>query len=385
MRSAHRIMVGVALGGLLLADANAAEPANPLATPVGSRMRHRVVELATGLAHPWSLALLPDGTALITERNGGLRVFRNSALEPQALAGLPPALQKTDGGLLGLAVHPRFAANQWIYVCLAQGTTEANHSVVVRARYTATRLEDAAVIFEARPLKKGDNHFGCRLLFGPDSTLLVTLGDGYDYRDQAQALDSHLGKIVRLTDAGAVPADNPFVARRNALPEIYTFGHRNVQGIALRPGTREIWAHEHGARGGDEINVLRPGANFGWPLVTFGIDYSGDSISSQTARSGLAPPRFYWVPSIAPSGMDFYGGDRFPEWRGDLFVGALAARALYRLDIADGQIVGQEILLAERKERIREVRAGPDGLLYILTDAADGKLLRLEPLETPQP
>lgn len=383
MHSGLRIALAVVLGGMLDADVRAAEPENPLATPVGSRMRHRVVELATGLAHPWSLAFLPDGTALVTERKGGLRVLRNSILETRALPGLPAAHQKGDGGLLGLAVHPRFEANQWIYVCLSQGTTDSNHTIVVRARFAPTRLEDVKSVFEARPLKKRDSHFGCRLLFAPDGSLLVTLGDGYDYRDQAQALDNHLGKIVRLTDAGAVPSDNPFVARQGALAEIYTLGHRNVQGIALRPGTREIWAHEHGARGGDEINVLRSGENYGWPLVTFGIDYSGDPISTQTARSGLAPPKFYWVPSIAPSGMDFYSGDRFPEWRGDLFVGALAARALYRLDIADGQIVGQEILLAERKERIREVKAGPDGLLYVLTDAADGKLLRLEPLEKP--
>lgn len=377
--------IAALLASVLCGNARADEPADPKTTPVGSRMRHRVVELATGLAHPWSLAFLPDGTALFTERNGGLRVLRKSVLEPRPLTGLPAAHQKGDGGLLGIAVHPRFAANRWIYVCMAQGTPDNNHSIVVRARLATARIEDVRTIFEARPLKKGNGHFGCQLLFAPDGTLLVTLGDGYDYRDQAQALDSHLGKIVRLTDAGAVPADNPFVARRNALPEIYTFGHRNVQGIALRPGTREVWAHEHGARGGDEINVLRAGANYGWPRVTFGIDYSGAPISTSTAGGGFTAPKFYWVPSIAPSGMEFYGGDRFPEWRGDLFVGALAARALYRLDLADGQIVGQEILLAERQERIREVKAGPDGLLYVLTDAADGKLLRLEPLETPQP
>lgn len=382
MRGGRRIMVAAMLGSMSLGT-QAAEPADPLTTPVGSRMRHRVIELATRLAHPWSLAFLPDGTGLITERNGGLRVLRNSTIDPRILDGLPRAHQKTDGGLLGIAVHPRFATNQWVYVCLSQGTTEANHSVVVRARFAPSRLEDVKVIFEARPLKKGDNHFGCRLLFAPDGTLLITLGDGYEFREQAQALDSHLGKIVRVTDAGDVPPDNPFVARRDAFPQIYTLGHRNVQGIALRPDTREIWAHEHGARGGDEINVLRPGANYGWPRVTFGIDYSGESVSAHTAQEGMTPPRFYWVPSIAPSGMEFYGGKRFPEWTGDLFVGALAARALYRLDIADGRILGQEILLAERKERIREVKTGPDGFLYILTDAADGKLLRLEPLEHP--
>ncbi len=288
-----------------------------------------------------------------------------------------PRWPEGDGGLLGLAVDPEFGANQRIYVCLATGTEDQNASVVVRGRLSGSTLASPQEIFRAQPLKAKASHFGCRLLFLPDRTLLVTLGDGYDYKDQAQAMESHLGKIVRITREGAAPRDNPFPV--GARREIYTVGHRNVQGIALRPGTVEIWTHEHGPRGGDEVNVLTAGANYGWPLATFGIDYSGQPIAPLTSRRDFEAPRWYWVPSIAPSGMTFYDGERFPEWRGDVFVGALAARALYRLDVQGGRIVGQEILLAERKERIREVQAGPDGLLYVLTDAADGKLLRLEP------
>jgi aldose sugar dehydrogenase len=373
--------LGATLVALILpsADAAPATPADPLANPVGSRTRHRVVELAGGLAHPWSIAFLPDGAALITERIGGLRLFRDGAVLAMPLPGLPAAHQKGDGGLLGLAVDPRFTANRRIFLCLSTGTSDANAATVIRFRLAESRVEDVSEVFRAQPLKKGDGHYGCRLQFLPDGTLLATLGDGYDYSREAQSPGNHLGKVVRINADGTVPRGNPFAGRSDARPEVYTLGHRNVQGVALRPGSAEIWVHEHGARGGDELNVLRPGANYGWPVVTYGIDYSGASISAATAAPGLTPPRFYWVPSIAPSGMAFYDGDRFPEWRGDLFVGALAARALYRLDFERGQIVGQEILLAERKQRIRDVRAGPDGLLYVLTDAADGKLLRIEP------
>ncbi len=374
-----RFVACIAALVLLAAEAGSAQPADPLANPVGSRTRHRVVELATGLRAPWSIAFLPDGNALITEKHGSLRLFKEGALLPEPLLGLPPALQKADAGYLGLAIDPGFATTRHVFVCASMGTSEANSAAVIRASLAATRVEDAKVIFSARPLKKGEGHPGCQLQFLPDGTLLATLGDGYDYKDQAQSLDNHLGKVIRINQDGTVPRDNPFVRRAGALPEIYTWGHRNVQGIAVRPGTREIFIHEHGARGGDEVNLLRPGANYGWPRVTFGIDYSGASISAATSAPGFEAPRFYWVPSIAPSGMTFYDGDRFPEWRGDLFVGALAARALYRLDFERGQIVGQEILLAERKERIREVRQGPDGLLYVLTDAVAGKLLRIEP------
>jgi aldose sugar dehydrogenase len=374
-----RLVARIAALVWLAAEAGVAQPADPLANPVGSRTRHRVIELATGLRAPWSIAFLPDGSALITEKHGSLRRFKEGALLPDPLPGLPPALQKADAGFLGLALDPGFVTTRQLFVCASMGTSEANSPAVIRASFAETRVEDAKVIFSAKPLKKGEGHPGCRLQFLPDGTLLATLGDGYDYAPQAQSLDTHLGKVVRIARDGTIPRDNPFARRTGAMPEIYTWGHRNVQGIAIRPGTREVFIHEHGARGGDELNLLRPGANYGWPRVTFGIDYSGAAISGVTSAPGFEPPQFYWVPSIAPSGMTFYDGERFPEWHGDLFVGALAARALYRLDFERGRIVGQEILLAERKERIRDVRQGPDGLLYVLTDAPAGKLLRIEP------
>jgi len=345
-------------------------------TPIPS---YRIVELAGGLAHPWSIVFLPDGDALISERNGGLRRLHQDALDPLPIGGLPAAYADVDGGLLGLAVHPQFATNRLVYVCLSMGDDRANASRVLRGRLEQSRLAAVQEIFAARPQKAGASHFGCRLLFAPDGTLLITLGDGYNYRERAQTLDTHFGKIVRVNDDGSIPADNPFVDQVGALPDIYTLGHRNVQGIAQRPGTREIWTHEHGPQGGDEVNVLRAGANYGWPAITYGIDYDGTVISDQTAAPGMEQPVLYWVPSIAPSGMDFYRGERFPAWRGDLFVGALAGKHLRRLDIENGRIVAQEVLLAELGERIRDVRSGPDGFLYVLTDSPQGRLLRLEP------
>jgi len=375
----------LALAGFAVPAAIHAAIAPDLARPVGSRTPHEIVELAGGLSHPWSLVFLPDGAALISERTGGLRVFREDAGLTAPLPGLPPVFRAAEGGLLGLALDPAFAANRRIFLCVTLGTATANGAAIVRARLTnALALEDAAVIFEARPLKDREQHFACRILFSPDGFLLVPIGDGYHQRDQAQTLDSHLGKIVRITVDGQAAPGNPFHSHRGARPGTFTLGHRNVQGLAQRPGTREIWMHEHGPRGGDEVNVLRPGANYGWPATTFGIDYSGEAIAATARAPHIEPPSFYWVPSIAPSGMAFYDGARFPEWRGDLFVGALAARSLRRLDIESDRIIGEEILLAGLKERIRDVVNGPDGCLYVLTDAAEGKLLRIQP-PTPAP
>ena len=340
----------------------------------------RVVEVARGLAHPWSIVFLPDGEALVSERNGGLRIIQAGKLLPDALKGVPAAYAEVDGGLLGLALDPDFEDAPFVYLCLSRGTDAANASTVVRGRLEGAALVDLVTIFEARPLKAKASHFGCRLLFAADGTLYVTLGDGYDYRDEAQSLDDHFGKVVRLNGDGSIPVDNPFVGRSGALPDIYSYGHRNVQGIARRPGTGEIWIHEHGPRGGDEVNVLAPGANYGWPKTTYGIDYSGELITELTEAPGITPPVVYWVPSIAPSGMAFYDGDVFPDWRGDLFVGALAGKHLRRIDVdANGRIIGEHPLLESLGERIRDVAVGPDGLLYVLTDSADGRVLKLEP------
>jgi aldose sugar dehydrogenase len=341
---------------------------------------YRVVEVTGGLAHPWSLAFLPDGDLLVSERNGGLRIVRSGLLDPEPVAGVPSALAGTDGGLLGLALHPQFVRTRLLYLCLSVGTPQANASRVIRARFDGRALQDVRTLFTAKPWKAGESHFGCRLMFAPDGKLWITLGDGYDYMREAQSLTNHLGKVVRLNDDGSIPADNPFVARADALPEIYSYGHRNVQGIALRPGSSEIWTNEHGPKGGDEVNRMRAGANYGWPAITFGVDYSGAIISDKTTLPGMEEPLLYWVPSIAPSGMAFYSGDRFPMWRGDLFVAALAARELRRIDLEGDRVIGQESLLQELKARLRDVRCGADGYVYVLTDETQGRILRLEPV-----
>ena len=241
------------------------------------------------------------------------------------------------------------------------------------------RLTDVETIFVAAPKTGGRAHYGSRLLFAPDGSLYVTLGDRYSHRKEAQNPGTHLGSVIRITDSGGVPADNPFVGRSDARPEVFTYGHRNVQGMALHPRTGAVWTHEHGPRGGDEVNILKPGANYGWPAVTHGVDYSGAVISDRSEAPGMEPPLVYWVPSIAPSGMAFYSGDAFPEWQGDLFVGALAGAHLRRLELDGDRVTAQEELLVDLNERIRDVRSGPDGFLYLLTDASDGRLLRLVP------
>jgi aldose sugar dehydrogenase len=252
----------------------------------------------------------------------------------------------------------------------------------MRAKLNGGRLEDGKVIFEARPKTAGAAHYGSRLLFAPDGKLFVTLGERFLHKNEAQNTANHLGKVIRINDDGSVPKDNPFVGKSGAAPEIYSFGHRNSQGIALRPGTTEIWEHEHGPQGGDEVNILKAGANYGWPKITYGIDYDGSIISDKTALPGMEQPVVYWVPSIAPSGMAFYAGDKFPKWKGDLFVGALAKTHLRRLHLDGAKVVEQEELLAGLEERIRDVRSGPDGYLYVVTDnASNGRVLRLEPAD----
>jgi glucose/arabinose dehydrogenase len=339
----------------------------------------RIQTLASGLDHPWSLAFLPDGGILITERSGSLRLFRDGQLQADPVPGVPEVAARGQGGLLDIALHPDFADNGLVYLSYAGPGAGGAGTEVARARFDGAALEDLEVIFRAEPKVGGGNHFGSRLLFAGDGTLYVTLGDRYRYMKEAQNLDNHLGSIVRLNDDGSVPEDNPFVGREDARPEIFSYGHRNVQGLALEPQTGTLWAHEHGPQGGDEVNILKPGANYGWPAITYGIDYSGAIISEKTEAPGMEQPVIYWVPSIAPSGMAFYDGDAFPEWRGDLFVGALSHLHLRRLEIEGEKVVAQEQLLTGLSARIRDVRAGPDGYLYVLTDSADGHLLRLEP------
>ncbi|MEX1152754.1 PQQ-dependent sugar dehydrogenase [Parvibaculum sp.] len=362
----------ISLSGALAGAAIAQEPA---------AADYRIVPVAEGLDHPWSLTFLPDGSMLVVELSGQIRSIKDGTLSPDPVAGIPPVFFRSQGGLFDAVLHPDFATNRLLYLSYVHGTAGANALRVARARFDGASLHDLEVIFEVEPLKDTPVHYGGRLLFLPDGTLLVTTGDGFDYREHAQMLDNHLGKIIRINDDGSVPADNPFVGRDDALPQIWSYGHRNVQGILHDSATGRVYAHEHGAQGGDEINVIEPGKNYGWPVITHGIDYSGARISPFVEYEGMEQPLLHWTPSIAPAGFTLYRGDRFPQWRGDLFVGALAGQHVRRVHLVDGAVAGQEELFGELGQRIREVRAGPDGYLYLLTDKENGSLLRVMPAE----
>jgi glucose/arabinose dehydrogenase len=339
----------------------------------------RVVTVAKGLENPWGLALLPDGRMLVTERPGRLRLVEADGRLSPPLGGVPKAYARRQGGLLDVALDPRFAENRLVYLSYAEPGEDGAGTAVARGRLGEGGLEDVTVVFRQRPKVSGSNHWGSRLVFARDGTLFVTMGDRFAYRDSAQDLGTHIGKIARINPDGSVPKDNPFVGRDGALPEIWSLGHRNVQGAALHPATGALWAHEHGAAGGDEINIVEAGKNYGWPVISYGVDYSGAKIGEGTAKAGLEQPIYYWDPSIAPSGMAFYTGDRFPAWRGNLFVGALKAQILVRLELDGARIVKEERLLGTFDERIRDVRQGADGLLYLVTDNNPGRVLRIEP------
>ncbi len=339
----------------------------------------RVVTLARGLDHPWGMTFLPGGGILITERTGQLRLFKDGKLQTKAIPGAPQVAARGQGGLLDVALHPDFAENRLVYLSYAGAGPDGAGTEVARARFDGNALDDLEVIFRAEPKTPGGAHYGSRLAFDRSGRLYISLGDRRNYMQEAQNPANHLGSIIRLEDDGAIPGDNPFLGVESIRPEIFSYGHRNVQGLALNPASGEVWAHEHGPRGGDEVNILKAGANYGWPAITYGVDYSGAIISDKTEAPGMEQPVVYWVPSIAPSGMAFYDGDLFPRWKGDLFVGALAGRHLRRLELAGGEVTGQEELLTGLRERIRDVRSGPDGYLYLLTDSRNGRLIRLEP------
>jgi glucose/arabinose dehydrogenase len=339
----------------------------------------RVRVLAEGLEHPWGMDFLPDGRMLVTERPGRLRIVTMEGQVSAPLSGLPEITPQGQGGLLDVALHPDFAGNRLVYLSYAAEGPTGVGTEVARGRLEGFALRDVEVIFKAMPKGQGGRHFGSRLVFDGKGHLYITLGDRGDM-DRAQDPGDHAGSIIRVNDDGGVPADNPFVGRNDARPEIFSWGNRNVQGAALHPRTGELWAHEHGPQGGDELNVIRAGVNYGWPVITYGVNYGiGTRIGEGTHKEGMAQPLHYWVPSIAPSGMAFYTGDRFPQWRGNLLVGALKFRQIARLELDGGKVVHEERMLTDTLGRIRDVAQGPEGFVYILVDAGDGVLARLEP------
>lgn len=372
-----------AIFGLLLAVASGlCQPAAADEAREYTSQAHafRAVTLVRDLEHPWSLAFLPDGRMLVSERPGRLRLIEaNGRLLPEPLAGVPEVAAVGQGGLFDVLVHPNYPENGWIYLAYAGGDAEGYGTEVARARLAGNRLIDWQVLFRMRPKSRSGQHFGGRLVMDRQGFLYLTLGDRGD-RQRAQKADDHAGSVIRLHDDGRLPQDNPFIGTPGFLPEKFTLGNRNIQGIALHPESGDVWMHEHGPQGGDEINVLQPGANYGWPVVTFGVNYGiGTRIGEGTEKPGMVSPLWVWVPSIAPSGMTFYSGKRFAGWRGSLFVGALRGQTLVRLEMDGRRVVREERLLENAVGRIRDVRQGPDGLLYLLTDSARGQLLRLEP------
>jgi glucose/arabinose dehydrogenase len=370
--------VSIALAAALIA-APAAAGAQSFKSSAGNLTVETVVG---GLVHPWSLAFLPDGNLLVTERPGRLRIATHDGKLTPPLPGVPEVFDSGQGGLLDVILDRGFAQNRTVYFSYAEPLRGGGRTALARARLLAgasPRLTDVSVIFRQEgPLSSG-NHFGGRIVQAEDDTLFLTLGEHFTTRDEAQNLANDLGKIVRIAPDGSVPRDNPYVGRAGARPEIWSYGHRNPQGLAFNPTTGKLWEHEHGPRGGDEVNIVEKGRNYGWPVIGYGIDYSGARIHSSTSKPGMEQPVKYWVPSIAPSGMAFYQGDLFPAWRGSLFVGALAGRMLVRLALDGEKVAGEERLLQGLRERIRDVRAGPDDAIYLVTDNAIGRILRVVP------
>jgi glucose/arabinose dehydrogenase len=348
--------------------------------------------VVSGLEHPWGMAWLPDGSILITERPGRIRRVVDGRLLEAPLENVPPVLSYGQGGMLDIALHPKFAHNQLVYFSYTSGTQNANKTTVSRGKLVENRLEKIETLYEASHAKSGGQHFGSRIVWVDDRSFLVSVGDGGNpptklegelIRNYAQDKKASLGKVLRFLDDGTPHPDNPFVNEEGSLKEVYSLGHRNIQGMTVEPGTRRVWASEHGARGGDELNIIESGANYGWPVVTYSREYFGPQISEESSKPGMKDPMLVWTPSKAPSGLTFYNGSVFPEWKGNLFSGALKFVHVRRV-VLDGTKVTHEDKLTIG-ERVRDVREGPDGYLYVLTDQVDGKLFRLRPLVSQSP
>ena len=373
-----RVAAAAALLALLAALAAGAEPAVVAERVVSDQATFRVVRVASGLTNPWSIAFLPDGDALVSERPGELLRLNVDTGAMRILDGVPRVAAVGQGGLLDVELHPAFADNRLVYLSYADGRSGRYATSIARGRLTESGLEEIEVLFTMNQPSGGGRHFGSRLAFGADGMLYATFGDRGE-RHRAQDPADHAGTVIRLRDDGSVPDDNPFAD--GGAPEVYSFGHRNAQGLAVHPATGRLWLHEHGPQGGDEINVVDAGANYGWPVITYGREYrSGARIGVGTAAPGMAQPVLHWTPSIAPSGMTFYDGDRFPGWRGDLFAGALAGQHVRRVQLDGERAVAEEVLLHRRVGRVRDVKQGPDGMLWLLEDARNGSIYRLEPV-----
>lgn len=342
----------------------------------------KVETVAGGLSHPWGLQFLPDGRMLVTERPGRIRIASREGKLSPALANVPRVFASGQGGMLDVLLDRNFAANRTIYFCFSDPIEGGGRTALARAKLDAgetPRLDEVKVIFRQEGPPSSGNHYGCRILQTPDDNLFLATGEHFSTRDQAQNLANHLGKLIRIAPDGSVPKDNPYVGRADARPEIWSYGHRNPQGLALHPSTGKLWEQEHGPQGGDEINIIEKGKNYGWPVIGYGVNYGGGKIHEGTHKTGMEQPVKYWVPSIAPSGLTFYTGELFPAWKGHLFAGALKSQMLVRLELDGDRIVKEERLLQGLAERIRDVRQGPDGALYLLTDNNAGRILRVTP------
>ena len=384
MRTALSALLLLACAGCGARDSDAGAPAAAAAPVAADVVRFaseagelEVATIAEGLEHPWGMTFLPDGRILVTERPGRLRIVSADGAMSAPVAGVPEVFAKGQGGLLDVALDPDFATAPWVYLSYSEPGEGGGGTSVARGRFQDDALVDVEVIFRQSPKLESGQHFGSRLVFDRANRLYVTTGDR-GTQPNVQPLDLGQGKIFRIERDGSIPADNPFVGRDGAQPAIWSYGHRNVQGAALHPVTGALWQTEHGARGGDELNIPQPGKNYGWPVITLGVNYNGMPIGEgKTEADGMEQPMHQWTPSIAPSGLAFYTADRFPAWQGNLFVGALAFQRVVRLELDGDRVVREEALLTDLGERIRDVRQGPDGYLYLLTDAAQGKLLRV--------
>jgi len=364
---------------------------NPLPQLISAKPEPTIPKtIVRGLEHPWSMAWLPDGSILITERPGRLRIVKNGVLLPQAIAGLPNIYAQGQGGLMDISLHPQFQQNRLVYLTYSHGDASANRTRLGRAKFDGKSLTNFQVIFEAAPVKAGTQHFGSRIAWLQDGTLLLAIGDGGNpplklggslIREQAQKLNSHLGKVLRLNDDGSAPKNNPFIKKPQAKPEIWSYGHRNIQGLAVDQNTGKVWATEHGSKGGDELNLLNVGKNYGWPQVSFSQEYFGGDITSLRSKVGMVDPKLVWTPAIAPSGLAVYNSTRFPQWQGNLFLGGLVSQDLRRITTdRDGLVKTQEQI--NIGQRVRDVRQGADGFIYVLTDQVNGELIRLQPAKT---